>query len=65
VRDFQVTVTRESGYWVGVVQGLRGGATEAQNLELLRTEMIDLISGLTDLDPDNITVNLAIKPDQA
>lgn len=60
---FNVAVTREDGYWVGVVEGLRGGATEARTLAGLDVELVDLIQGLLDLDEDEVTLNLDMGED--
>ena len=49
---YHVVVTREKPFWVAVVQGLPGGATESRSLALLDGEVRDLVSGLTDVDED-------------
>ncbi|GAA3721205.1 DNA-directed RNA polymerase specialized sigma24 family protein [Spinactinospora alkalitolerans] len=53
---FRVGVTREDGRWVAVVDGLRGGATETRTLINLEIEVRDLISGLTDAEPDSFSL---------
>jgi hypothetical protein len=45
---WRVTVTREDGYWVAVVNGLRGGATETRRLDRVEEEVRDLVAWLTD-----------------
>lgn len=50
--SYTVTVTREEPWWVAVVGGLPGGATEARRLSQLETEVRDLIAGLTDSSED-------------
>jgi len=47
-RRWRVTVTREDGYWVAVVAGLRGGATETRRLDRIEAEVRDLVAWLTD-----------------
>lgn len=59
---YTVTVSRESGYWVAVVEGMRGGATETRRLSALDTEVRDLISGLTDIDPQEILLEWDLWP---
>lgn len=54
---FDVAITREDGYWIGVVDGLRGGATEARTLAGLEAEIVDLIQGLLDLEEDEVEIN--------
>ncbi|ROQ15541.1 hypothetical protein EDF54_0404 [Rathayibacter sp. PhB93] len=51
---YHVVVTREKPFWVAVVQGLPGGATESRSLALLDGEVRDLVSGLTDVDEDTV-----------
>jgi hypothetical protein len=53
MNTYHVTVTREEPYWVGVVDGLPGGATESRSLAALDGEVRDLIAGLTDADDDS------------
>ena len=57
---YNATVTREDGYWVAVVDGLRGGATEARTLANLEVEVRDLIAGLLDLDEDSFVVDMRL-----
>ncbi len=52
VKTYEVTVTREGRYWVAVVDGVRGGATETRSLPLLEGEVRDLIAGLRDVEED-------------
>jgi DNA-directed RNA polymerase specialized sigma24 family protein len=54
VKTFDVEVHREGNYWVAEVLGVRGGATETRRLANLDAEVTDLLSGLLDLDPDQI-----------
>jgi hypothetical protein len=49
---YTVTVSREEPWWVAVVGGLAGGATEVRRLNQLETEVRDLIGGLTDSSED-------------
>jgi hypothetical protein len=58
VSTYHVTVTREGRFWVGVVDGLPGGATETRALAALEGEVRDLVSGLTDTDPDSFELEL-------
>jgi len=51
---YRVRVTREGRYWVGSVDGVRGGATEARTLSGLQTEVADLLAGLMDVDPESL-----------
>lgn len=60
VSTYYATVTREDGYWVAVVDGLSGGATEARTLANLEVEVRDLIAGLLDLDEDSLTVDMRL-----
>lgn len=55
---YQVEVTREGQWWVAVVDGLAGGATEASSLVALEVEVRDLISGLTNADEQAFDVDL-------
>jgi len=50
--SYTVTVSREEPWWVAVVRGLPGGATEARRLNQLEIEVRDLIAGLTDSSED-------------
>ncbi|MCL1899585.1 MAG: hypothetical protein FWG11_03530 [Promicromonosporaceae bacterium] len=54
---YTVTVTREGKWWVGEVNGLRGGATEAARLADLETEVRDLIAGLLDVGDDDFELS--------
>ncbi|ACZ31839.1 hypothetical protein Xcel_2825 [Xylanimonas cellulosilytica DSM 15894] len=49
---YTVTVTREGRWWVGVVAGVSGAATETSRLADLEIEVRDLLAGLTDQDDD-------------
>src|SRR6266545_1982877 len=51
-----VTITREDGLWVAVVNGLTGGATDVEHFTELDSEVRDLIAGLTDVDPHEFDV---------
>lgn len=57
-RHFDVIVTKEDGWWVAQTQGVTGGATEARKLKDLRGEVIDLLSGLLDLDEADIELTM-------
>jgi hypothetical protein len=59
---FHVTVKREDGFWVGVVEGVRGGATETRRLDKLESEIRDLLAGLLDLDEDDIKLDVDLSP---
>jgi len=60
-----VTVSREEPWWVAVVAGLPGGATEARRLDQLEVEVRDLIAGLTDADEDSfdLTWEYSLQPE--
>ena len=58
VITYQVRVTRDGRFWVGVVDGLPGGATETRTVADLEAEVRDLIAGLTDADPDSFELDL-------
>jgi DNA-directed RNA polymerase specialized sigma24 family protein len=51
-----VTVTREDGLWVTVVDRLAGGATDVEHFDELDTEVRDLVAGLTDTDPHEFDI---------
>jgi hypothetical protein len=56
---YEVTVTRDSGLWVASVAGLSSssfGVTDVEHFTDLDTEVRDLISGLTDRDPDSFDI---------
>ena len=55
---YHVAVTRDGRYWVGSVTGLAGGATETRTLATLEDEVRDLVSGLTDTDPDTFDLDI-------
>jgi len=50
---YRVTVTREDGYWVAVVDGLRGGATETRRLDRIEDQVRELVAGLADAREDS------------
>ena len=52
--SYAVTVSREEPWWVAVVAGLPGGATESRRLDQLEVEVRDLIAGLTDTREDEV-----------
>lgn len=62
---YTVTVSREEPWWVAIVEGLAGGATEARRLDHLEVEVRDLISGLTDAAEDSFDLewNYALSPE--
>jgi hypothetical protein len=62
---YTIIVSREEPWWVAVVAGLLGGATETRRLDQLETEVRDLISGLTDVDEDSfdVTWEYSLPPD--
>jgi hypothetical protein len=62
VRSYDVTVTREAPYWVAVVGGVRGGATEARRLDRLETEVRDLLAGMLDVDEDSFELRWHYEP---
>ncbi|MGH3446771.1 MAG: hypothetical protein ACRDQA_02000 [Nocardioidaceae bacterium] len=67
---YRASVSREDGYWVAVVDGVRGGATESRSLARLDGEVRDLLAGLLDIDDTHTTeieydYNDALGPDTA
>jgi hypothetical protein len=54
---YRVAVHREGRYWVAVVDGLRGGATEVRTIAALEVEVRDLISALADVEPDSFDLD--------
>lgn len=54
--NYDVKVTREAPFWVAEVRGLPGGATETRALADLESEVRDLISGLRDVDEEDISL---------
>ena len=60
MKTYRATVTREDGYWVAVVDGLRGGATETRTFAALEDEVRDLVAGLTDTDEDSFQLELEL-----
>lgn len=50
---YAVTVSREEPWWVAIVDGLPGGATETRRLDQMEVEVRDLISALTDTAEDS------------
>lgn len=61
-RVYEVIVKREAGFWVGVVQGVPGGATETRTLAGLEAEVRDLLAGLLDIDEDELHLRLQLSP---
>lgn len=59
---YDVDVTREDGFWVGVVRGVRGGATEARRLSALQGEVKDLLVGLLEVDESAIELAFNVEP---
>lgn len=53
---YDVTVTREDNLWVADIAGLTA-AVDVESFAELDVEVRDLIVGLTDADPDEITIN--------
>jgi hypothetical protein len=53
---YSVTVYRENNLWVAVVDGLPGGATDAERFEDLHDAVYDLIATLQDVEPDTFWV---------
>lgn len=49
---YSVTVSREDGLWVAVVDGLPAGATDVEKFEELDDAVRDLIAFLADVEPD-------------
>ena len=62
MNTYDVTVTREDGFWVADVVGHRGVATETRRLANLEVEVRDLLAGLYDLDEDAIELRLDLEP---
>lgn len=54
--NYHVKVTREKPFWVAEVEGLPGGATETRALADIDGEVRDLISGLADVDEEEISL---------
>lgn len=50
---YSVRVPHEDGFWVAVVPGIRGAATEVRKLRTLEGEVRDLISGPLDVDENS------------
>lgn len=59
---YTATVTREDGFWVAVVDGVPGGATESRRLSGLHIEVVDLLGGLLDAAEDDLTVDHDYSP---
>ncbi|MDQ6848441.1 MAG: hypothetical protein M3070_00310 [Actinomycetota bacterium] len=57
MKRYDARVSREGGYWVAVVPGVRGGATESRRLSELDPELRDLLSGLLDAEPERIELD--------
>jgi hypothetical protein len=53
---YSVTVSREDGLWVAVVEGLPAGATDVERFEDLHDAVHDLIGTLLDTEPGNFWV---------
>ena len=53
---FNVRVSRENPFWVAVVDSVSGGATESRTLSALESEVRDLLSGLLDVEEDEIAL---------
>jgi hypothetical protein len=62
VNSYDVIVSREGKFWVAVVDGVRGGATESRRLANLEVEVRDLLAGLLDTDPDDLDLNFQMAP---
>jgi hypothetical protein len=62
VISFDVLVSREGKFWVAVVDGVRGGATESRRLANLEAEARDLLAGLLDVEPEELDLNLRFDP---
>ena len=62
MKSFKVAVSREGSYWVAVVVGIRGGATESRTLAGLEAEVVDLLVGLLELNEDEITLEFDFAP---
>ena len=45
-------MTREGNWWVAIINGITGAATETTRLDQLEIEVRDLIAGLLDIDDD-------------
>ncbi|MCL1801062.1 MAG: hypothetical protein FWG25_06850 [Promicromonosporaceae bacterium] len=54
---FTVSVSREGKWWIGEIIGIKGAATEVTRLIDLEIEVRDLISGLLDIDDDDIDLD--------
>ena len=60
--QFDVAVSREDGFWVGKIAGVRGGATEARRLSSLEAELRDLLVGLLDVEEEAIDFRFDFHP---
>lgn len=58
---YDVDVTREDGFWVAVVRGVRGGATETRRLSALESEVRDLLGGLLDVPGDELQLEFHLE----
>lgn len=54
MNTYTVTVSREDDLWVAVITGV--GATDTPRFEDLETEVLDYIAGMTDTDPEDLTL---------
>jgi len=54
---YEVTVSREGKWWVAVVNGVNGAATEVTQLSDLEIEVRDLLAGLLDADEDDFDLD--------
>ncbi len=57
VNGYRAKVTREDDFWVAVVHGVPGWATEARHLADLDGEVRDLLSGLLEVDGDSLDID--------
>jgi hypothetical protein len=62
VISYDVLVSREGKFWVAVVDGVRGGATESRRLSNLEVEVRDLLAGLLDVEPEELDLHFQFAP---
>jgi hypothetical protein len=56
VTPYRATAVREGDWWVLTVENL--GTTQAATLEAAEAAIIDMISSVIDVDPDEIEVEI-------
>lgn len=56
MRSYHVNVSREDGFWVASVDGMRGGTVEIRRLPTLEREVRMLVCGLMDVTEDSFSL---------